>query len=181
MAAPLPNEDEPTSRGRARSRAGGMRRRREETDIFSRAGGEATKGFKSAISEIAQDTLNTGQNKFAAQFMQSHKNVANYLQRTSASEGYLVAKTVRTGREQTIPLPAAVDAGAPDAADMKIIRDEEVKMIAKRRLKLQRGTQLYMTSARKRCETSSRRRTTWTRHKGINPSTSSFRRSSVYE
>ena len=114
-------------------RGGGGRKPR----YFPRAGGEATKGFKSAISEIAQDTFNTGQNKFAAQFTQSRKNVANYLQRTSASEGYLVAETVRTGREQTIPLPAAVDANAPDAADLKIIRDEEVKTIAKRRLKLQ--------------------------------------------
>ena len=73
---------------------------------FPEAGGEATKDFKSAISEIAQDTFNTRQNKFSAQFTQSCKNVANYLQRTSASEGYLVAETVRTGREQTIPLPA---------------------------------------------------------------------------
>ena len=109
----------------------------KETEIFSPIGGEAMQGFRSAISEIAQDTFNTGQNKFAAQFTQSRKNVANYLQRTSASEGYLVAETVRTGREQTIPLPAAVDANAPDAADLKIIRDEEVKTIAKRRLKLQ--------------------------------------------
>jgi hypothetical protein len=54
-----------------------------------------TKGFKSAISKIAQDTFNTGQNKFAVQFTQSCKKGANYLQRTSASEGYLVAKTVR--------------------------------------------------------------------------------------
>jgi len=114
-------------------RGGGGRKPR----YFPRAGGEATKGFKSAISEIAQDSFNTGQNKFAAQFTQSRKNVANYLQRTSASEGYLVAETVRTGREQTIPLPAAVDANAPDAADLKIIRDEEVKTIAKKRLKLQ--------------------------------------------
>ena len=44
---------------------------------------------------------------------------------------------VRTGREQTILLPAAVDASAPNAADLKIIRDKEVKTIAKRRLKLQ--------------------------------------------
>ena len=95
------------------------------------------KGFKSAIFEIVQDTFNTGQNKFAAQFTQSRKNVANYLQRTTASEGYLVAETVRTGREQTIPLPAVVDANTPDAADLKIIRDKKVKMIAKRRLKLQ--------------------------------------------
>jgi len=95
------------------------------------------KGFKSAISEIVQDTFNTGQNKFAAQFTQSCKNVANYLQRSSVSEGYLVTETVWTGRKQMIPLPAAVDANAPDAADLKIIRGKEVKTIAKRRLKLQ--------------------------------------------
>ncbi len=96
-----------------------------------------TKGFKSAISEIAQDRFDTGQNKFAAQFTQSRKNVANYLQRTSASEGYLVAKMVRSGREQTIVLPDAVDPNAPDVANLTIIRAEEVKTIAKRRLKLQ--------------------------------------------
>jgi hypothetical protein len=39
------------------------------------------KGFKSVISKIAQDTFNTGQNNFAAQFMQLRKYVANYLQR----------------------------------------------------------------------------------------------------
>ncbi len=96
-----------------------------------------TKGFKSAISKIAQDTINTGQNKFAAQFTQSCKNAANYLQRTSASEGYLVSETVRIGREQTIALPDAVDPNAPDAANLTIIIAKEVKMIAKRRLKLQ--------------------------------------------
>jgi hypothetical protein len=64
------------------------------------------------------------------------KNVANYLQQTSASEEYLVAKMVRTGKEQTTTLPSTVDASAPNAADLKIIRDKEVKSIAKRRLKL---------------------------------------------
>ncbi len=98
--------------------------------------GDATKGFKSLISKIATDTFNTGQNKFAAQFTQSQKNVANYLQRTLAYEGYLVAETVRTGREQIITLPPAVDPNAPDAADLAIIRAEEVKMVAKGRLKL---------------------------------------------
>jgi hypothetical protein len=83
--------------------------------------GDATKGFKSSISEIATDTFNMGQNKFAAQFTQLRKNFANYLQRTLAYRGYLVAKTVRAGREQIIALPPAVDASMPDAADLKII------------------------------------------------------------
>ena len=103
---------------------------------FHPRAGESTKGYKSTISEIAMDTFNTGQNKFAAQFTQSRKNVANYLQRTSASEGYLVAETVRTGKHQTIELPPAIDPDASDAEDQKIIRGEEVKTIAKRRLKL---------------------------------------------
>jgi hypothetical protein len=71
------------------------------------------------------------------QFKQSWKNLANYLQRTSVSEGYLVAEMLSTRKEQTIALPSTVDASALDAADLKIIRDEEVKTIAKRRLKLQ--------------------------------------------
>ncbi len=114
-------------------RGGGGRKPR----YFPQGGGEATKGFKSGISKIAQDTFITGQNKFAAQFMQSRKNVANYLQRTLANKGYLVAETVRTGMEQTIALPSTVDVSALDAADLKIIRDKEVKTVAKRRLKLQ--------------------------------------------
>ncbi len=89
-----------------------------------------------SISEIAGNTFNMGQNKFAAQFTQSQKNIANYLQHTLASKGYLVTETVRTGKVQTISLPAAVDMNLPDAADLKIIRDEEVRAIAKRGSKL---------------------------------------------
>ena len=92
--------------------------------------------FKSAISEIAEDTFNTGQNKFTAQFTQSRKNMSNYLQRTLAYKGYLVAKTVRTSKKQIIKLPPAVDESAADAEDQKIIRAEEIKTVAKRRLKL---------------------------------------------
>ena len=62
--------------------------------------------------------------------------MSNYLQRTSAYEGYLVAKTVRTVKKQIIELLPALDESAADAADQKIIRAEEVKMVAKRRLKL---------------------------------------------
>ncbi len=93
--------------------------------------GREAKGFKLAISKIASNTFNMGQNKFAAQFMQLHKNAVNYLQRTSGYKGYLVAKTVRTGREQIISLPPAVDPNAADAADLNIIRAEEVKTVAK--------------------------------------------------
>jgi hypothetical protein len=96
-----------------------------------------SKGFKSPISKIAHDTFNMGQNKFATQCTQLQKNVANYLQRTAASKGYLVAETVRTGRKQVFDLPSAIDPNDPELEDKKIIQAEEVKTIAKRRLKLE--------------------------------------------
>ncbi len=80
------------------------------------------KGFKSKISEIAHNTtFNTGQNKFAPQFTQLQKNVANYLQRTAALEGYLVVETMRTGRKQVINLLSAIDPNNPELEDKKII------------------------------------------------------------
>ncbi len=72
------------------------------------------------------------ENKYAAQFTRSREEVANYLQRTSAKEGYLVAETVRTRKQQIIPLPAPVDPSAEDKADLEIIRTKDVKKIAKR-------------------------------------------------
>ena len=98
---------------------------------FHPRAGESTKGYKSAIREIAMDTFNMGQNKFAVHFTQSQKNVANYLQRTSANEGYLVAETVRTGREQIFKLPPAIDPNDSNVNNQRIIRAEEVKTIAK--------------------------------------------------
>ncbi len=47
-----------------------------------------------------------------------------------------MAETVRMGRAQIIELPPAVNPNAADADNQKIIRAEEVKTIAKRRLKL---------------------------------------------
>jgi hypothetical protein len=69
--------------------------------------------------------------------MQSRKNVANYFQRTALLEGYLVAETVRTGKKQLIALPPAVNENATNVDDQRIIRAEEVKMVAMRRLKLE--------------------------------------------
>jgi hypothetical protein len=79
------------------------------------------KGFKSAVSEIAHNTFNTGHNKFAAQFTQLQKNVVNYFQRTAVSEGYLVAETMRTGRKQVIDLPSAINPNDLESEDKKII------------------------------------------------------------
>jgi hypothetical protein len=89
------------------------------------------------VVEITHDTFNMGQNKFTAQFTQSHKNVANYLQCRSAAEGYLVAEMVCTGKKQIIKLPPAVYPNAADVDDQGIIRAEEVKLVAKRRQKLE--------------------------------------------
>ena len=47
-----------------------------------------------------------------------------------------MAKTVRTGREQIIEHTPAIDPNAAGANNQRIIRAEEVKTIAKRRLKL---------------------------------------------
>jgi hypothetical protein len=112
-------------------------RRAGRAGHFYRGQGDPpTKGFKSAISKIANETFNMGQNRFAAQFTQSRKKVANYLQRTAADEGYLVAETVLMGKEQIILLLPAVDPNATDADNQKIIREEAVRPIAKRKAKL---------------------------------------------
>jgi hypothetical protein len=107
---------------------------RRKPKHYPRGGGieASAKAYKSSITEIANDTFNTGQNKFAAQFTQSCKNVANYLQHTSTAEGYLVAERVRTGKKQIIELPPAVDPNAPEVDNLNIIRVEEVKSVAKR-------------------------------------------------
>jgi predicted transcriptional regulator len=120
----------------AAGRGGGRGGGRGKPRYYPRGGVDATKAFKSTISEIAEDMFNTGQNKFAAKFTQSRKNVSKYLQRKFAYEGYLVAKMVCTGKKQIIELPPAMDESAADVEDQKIIRDEEVKTVAKRRLKL---------------------------------------------
>jgi hypothetical protein len=101
-----------------------------------RRGINIVKLHKSAVSEIANNTFNTGHNKFAAQFMELQKNVANYPQWSSAAEGYLVTEMVQTGKKQTIRLPAAVDENPLDKDDLNIIRNEEIKSVAKRRQKL---------------------------------------------
>jgi hypothetical protein len=96
-----------------------------------------TKAFKSMILEIAEHTFNMGENKYAVQFTRLREKVANYLQRTSAEEGYLVAEMVQTGKQQIIPLPLPVDPNAEDKADLEIIRAKDVKTITKRQQKLQ--------------------------------------------
>ena len=53
-----------------------------------------------------------------------------------ADEGYLVAETIRTGKQQIIALPPPVDINAADADDQKIIWEEAVRAVAKKKAKL---------------------------------------------
>jgi hypothetical protein len=96
-----------------------------------------TKAYKSSIPGIEEHTFNTGQNKFAAQFTQLRENVANFLQRTANDEGYLVAETVRTGKQQMIDLPPPIDGNDPNTDDLKIVHAEEVKSVVKHWPKLE--------------------------------------------
>jgi hypothetical protein len=102
------------------------------------------------VSEIANDTFNTDQNKFAAQFTTSQKNVANYLQRT-CNKGYLVAQTVHTRQAQTIDLPSPVDPDSPTAADNELIRQELVKAVGKRRMKLSKLLMMAYAMVYRQC------------------------------
>ena len=52
-------------------------------------------------------------------------------------ESYLVAKTIRTAKAQTIALPPPVNANAQDKANLELIRVEVVKSVAKKQQKLE--------------------------------------------
>ena len=95
-----------------------------------------SKAFKYPIVEIAPDTFNTDQRKFAALFTLSRKKIASYIQRSVGKEAYLVAQTIRTGVPQTIDLPLPVPANDPEADDLIIVREEVVMVVAKRRITL---------------------------------------------
>ena len=121
---------------------GGGRGDARKPRYFPRRGGgggtgATTKAYESPITEISKYTFNTGENKFAVQFTESHERVAGYVQRSGMEESYLVAETIRTGTAQTIALPAAVDVNDPEKADLELIRTEVVKSVAKRRQKLE--------------------------------------------
>jgi hypothetical protein len=60
----------------AAGRGGGRGGSRGRPRYYPQGGVDAAKAFKSAISKIAEDTFNTGQNKSVAQFTQSRKNMS---------------------------------------------------------------------------------------------------------
>jgi hypothetical protein len=110
----------------AAARRGAGRGGGRKPKFIPRGGGadSLSKAFWSSTSGIEKWTFNTRQNKFAVQFTLSREEVANYIQRTLANEGYLVAETIRSGEEQLIPLPALVDPNDPNKTDLEAIRAE---------------------------------------------------------
>ena len=62
-----------------------------------------------------------------------------------------MAETIRTGATQTIALPAAVDANAPDKKDLEIIRTEVLKSVAKRRQKLKESLKKSYATIHDQC------------------------------
>jgi hypothetical protein len=121
-----------TAVGGGAGRGGGRKHR-----YFAQGGGiDAVEPHKLVISETANNTFNTGHNKFVTQFTELQKNIANYLQRSLMAEGYLVVETIQTGKKQTIELPAAMNKNALDKDNLNIIRNKEIKSVAKRRQKL---------------------------------------------
>ncbi len=119
--------------GQGAGRGGGRKPK-----FIPRGGGVESllKAFRSSTLGIKKWTFNTGQNKFAAPFTLSCEEVANYIQHTLADDGYLVAEMIRSGKKQSILLPAPVDPNDPNKMDLEAIRAEDVKTIAKRRQKL---------------------------------------------
>ena len=94
------------------------RKRGQQWNRFKSYGLQNSKAFKSPIVGICDDTFNTGESKYAAQFNQSKVNIARYLQRQYPDKGYRVAQTVWTGQAQTSPLPHALPVVvAPDVHD----------------------------------------------------------------
>ena len=62
-----------------------------------------------------------------------------------------MAETIRTGKEQTIPLPPPVHQNAADKADLKIMRGKDVKTIAKRRQRLNKALKRGYTTLYGQC------------------------------
>ena len=92
-----------------------------------------------------------GQSKFAAQFTQSRKNIAKYVQHSDVKEAHMVAQTIRTGVLQTINLPPPVPANDPEADELIIIREEVVRAVAKRRITLNQDPQKGFATVYDQC------------------------------
>ena len=112
--------------------------------------GAGPRAYRSGVTEIAEHTFNCGNSKFAAKFATSKEAVANYVQ-MNYEEGFLVAQEIRLGQVQAIDMPAAVDPNDPDAADLAIVRQEEVKAVAKARNKKAASTKKAFALVYEQC------------------------------
>jgi hypothetical protein len=82
----------------------------------------------------------------------SHKKkVANYLQSTASNGGYLVAETVRMGKQQVIALPLPINQAVVDIKDQKITRKEAVHAITKQRASIDSALKKGYTTVWDQC------------------------------
>ena len=89
--------------GRGAGREGG-----EKPRYFPQRGAKsAIKAYKSLISRIEEHMFNMGHTQNSAQFTQSCKNVANFLQCTAMDKGYQWRKqfTAENNKQSSCPLP----------------------------------------------------------------------------
>ena len=121
----MSNKDEATAGRSGRGRVRG--RYPQKRDFVP----NVPKLFTSTVVGIKGDTFNTGHSKFASQFKTSRRNVANFVQRTLHDEGHLVARTIKTGKEQPITMPADLDTTLTGIAlsDAKLKRDGRVQAV----------------------------------------------------
>jgi hypothetical protein len=100
-------------------------------EIHPSKGGSSPQSAKLQITHLTRE-----QNQFTAKFTQLQKNVANYLQCLASDKGHMVVETVRTGKQQVIALPPAINQLAADVKDQKLICKEAVQANAKQRARL---------------------------------------------
>ena len=100
------------------------------------------KTYVSPVAGVENDTFNTGHLKFASQFKTSKRNIANFVKRSLTYEGHIVAKTIKTGKVQTVELPPAITEGVTDeekakAVDANVFRNAQIAAMGKRSFNLE--------------------------------------------
>jgi hypothetical protein len=89
--------------------------------------------------------------KNVVQLMQLQKNIGNYLQYTLATEGYLVAEMVRTGKGRLLRYPLSLTITHPMQKARKPSKAKKLKTIVKRRLKFGESLQKGYTTIYNQC------------------------------
>jgi hypothetical protein len=80
-----------------------------------------TKGSGHQSQRLQQTRSIQDRTSLRCNLLNREKNEANYIQQMAVNEGYLVAKTVRTGNRQVITLPPPINQSTADTEDQKII------------------------------------------------------------